>query len=201
MLAGAAFDGQRLISPGRAGAGIDPAHVFQDVRRTGRALHFGRLAVFEIGHVDCPWLKGAGGREIIPPSCDYTIQTASVVRRVARRTFRPGFERIPPPWRDKCRPPSASRHRPDAHWRSRSTDSAAVTATGTTFWAAAVSGKSRSAAKRQQALTSAPVHWSSLGRCLFGVQLEHPQIDVPDGILLLATGQVQEEYAVEPLCS
>ena len=34
----------------------------------------------------------------------------------------------------------------------------AVTATGTTFWAAADSGRSNSAAKRQQARISAPVH-------------------------------------------
>ncbi len=53
--------------------------------------------------------------------------------------------------------------RPEAHDRNRSTDSAALTATGTTFWAAAVSGKSSNAANRQHARISAPVHWPSLG--------------------------------------
>ena len=51
---------------------------------------------------------------------------------------------------------SASRQRPEAQVRSRSTDSAAVTATGTTFWAAAVSGKSSNAASLAQARISAP---------------------------------------------
>jgi hypothetical protein len=44
----------------------------------------------------------------------------------------------------------ASRQRPDAQVRNRWTDSAAVTATGTTFFAAFFSGRSNSAASRQQ---------------------------------------------------
>ena len=43
---------------------------------------------------------------------------------------------------------SALKHRPLAQVRSRSTDSAAVTATGTTFCAACTSGKSSNAASR-----------------------------------------------------
>ena len=51
-----------------------------------------------------------------------------------------------------------------AHWRRRSTDSAAVTATGTTLWAASANGRSSSLASRQQVSISAPVQPSSLGR-------------------------------------
>jgi hypothetical protein len=58
---------------------------------------------------------------------------------------------------------AALRHRPLAQVRSFCTDSAAVTATGTTFCAACTSGTSKSAARRQQERTSAPVHWSSGG--------------------------------------
>ncbi len=57
----------------------------------------------------------------------------------------------------------ALKQRPLAQLRSRSTDSPAVTATGTTFWAACTKGRSKSAASRQQARISAPVHCSSLG--------------------------------------
>jgi len=39
---------------------------------------------------------------------------------------------------------SADRHRPEAHWRSPSILSPAVTATGTTFCAACMSGTSKS---------------------------------------------------------
>ena len=58
---------------------------------------------------------------------------------------------------------SADRHRPAAQFRRRSTDSPAVTATGTMFCAASISGTSSSAARRQQALISAPVKSRSLG--------------------------------------
>src|SRR4051812_2185102 len=57
----------------------------------------------------------------------------------------------------------ADRHRPLAQFRSRSTDSAAVTATGTTCWAASASEMSSSAANRQHDLISAPVQSVSLG--------------------------------------
>ena len=63
--------------------------------------------------------------------------------------------------RSRAGPPH--KQRPEAHCRSFSTDSAAVRATGTTFWAAAVSGTSSSAANRQQALISAPVQSASSG--------------------------------------
>src|SRR3712207_1390096 len=57
----------------------------------------------------------------------------------------------------------ADRHLPDAHDRSFSTDSAAVTATGTTCLAASVSDVSSNAASRQHDLISAPVQSWSLG--------------------------------------
>src|ERR1700730_16680126 len=58
----------------------------------------------------------------------------------------------------------ADRQRPEAQLRSRSTCSAAVTATGTTLNAAWVKGTSSRADSRQQDLTSAPVHEVSSGR-------------------------------------
>ena len=54
--------------------------------------------------------------------------------------------------------------RPLAQVRSRSTDSAAVVATGTTLRAAWVNGTSSKAANRQQARISAPVQALSSGR-------------------------------------
>src|SRR4051794_10545632 len=57
----------------------------------------------------------------------------------------------------------ADRHRPLAQFRSRSTDSAAVTATGTTCWAASVREMSSRAARRQHDLISAPVQSASFG--------------------------------------
>ena len=51
-----------------------------------------------------------------------------------------------------------------AQVRSRSTDSPAVTATGTMFAAASTSGMSSNAARRQHERISAPVKSRSLGR-------------------------------------
>jgi len=50
-----------------------------------------------------------------------------------------------------------------AQLRNRSTDSAAVTATGTTFCAASINGTSNRAARRQHDLISAPVQTASAG--------------------------------------
>ena len=52
---------------------------------------------------------------------------------------------------------SASKHRPPAQSRKRLTDSPAVTATGTTFFAASSNDTSNNAANRQQLRISAPV--------------------------------------------
>jgi hypothetical protein len=59
VLAGAPLDRQRLVAPRRAGAGVNAAHVFQDVRLAAGALHFGRFAVGQVGH-DSPPLHGMG---------------------------------------------------------------------------------------------------------------------------------------------
>ena len=45
------FDGRGLVSPRRAGAGINAAGVFENVRFRARALHFGRFAIGKISHV------------------------------------------------------------------------------------------------------------------------------------------------------
>ncbi len=50
MLAGAPLDGDRLISPGRARAGVDPARILQHIREFAGALNFDRLPIGEIGH-------------------------------------------------------------------------------------------------------------------------------------------------------
>ncbi len=73
----------------------------------------------------------------------------------SRTTLRP----FPPPTSDREYTParSAERHLPDAHCRRLSIRSPAVTATGTTFWAARPSGKSKSDTNLQL-LISAPVH-------------------------------------------
>src|SRR5438552_12892767 len=52
----AAFDRQRLVSPGRTRARIYAADVLEDIRLGGRAAHFGRFAVVEIGHRRSPWV-------------------------------------------------------------------------------------------------------------------------------------------------
>ena len=63
VLAGPPLDGDRLVPPRRAGAGIDAARVLQDVRLRGGALHFGRFAVGKIGHGIAPDLtKSAAER-------------------------------------------------------------------------------------------------------------------------------------------
>jgi hypothetical protein len=67
---------------------------------------------------------------------------------------------------------SADRHRPEAHRRNPSILSAAVTATGTTFWAAWIKGTSSSDASRQHDLISAPVQLVSSGREEFSVGME-----------------------------
>jgi hypothetical protein len=59
---------------------------------------------------------------------------------------------------------SAERHRPEAHCRNPSILSPAVTATGTTFWAAWFKGTSKSDASLQHDLISAPVQLVSSGR-------------------------------------
>jgi hypothetical protein len=70
----------------------------------------------------------------------------------SRRILRPGLAGMPRLSLRVYTPGlSASRHRPLAQFLGRSTDPAAVTVTGTTFWAAAVRGRSRSAARRQHA--------------------------------------------------
>src|SRR3954470_19626405 len=55
------------------------------------------------------------------------------------------------------------KHLPEAHVRNRSTDSDAVTATGTTCFAASLRETSSSAANLQHDLISAPVQSTSLG--------------------------------------
>src|SRR5262249_39286184 len=51
VLTGALLDGNRLISPGRATAGIDAARVLQHVGLCPRTLHFHGLAVLEVRHM------------------------------------------------------------------------------------------------------------------------------------------------------
>src|SRR4051794_9225532 len=58
----------------------------------------------------------------------------------------------------------AAKHLPLAHDLSFSTDSTAVTATGTMFFAASLRVMSSNADSRQQDLISAPVQSMSLGR-------------------------------------
>ena len=67
---------------------------------------------------------------------------------------------------------SADRHLPEAHCRSASILSPAVTATGTTFWAAWIRGTSRRLASRQHDLISAPVQLVPSGRKQFPVGME-----------------------------
>ena len=62
---------------------------------------------------------------------------------------------------------SADKHLPEAHWRNPSILSPAVTATGTTFCAAWISGTSSSDASLQHDLISAPVQLVSSGRVCF----------------------------------
>ena len=88
---------------------------------------------------------------------------------------------------------------PPAQARSRSTDSPAVTATGTMFCAASTSGTSSSAASRQHALISAPVQSRSAGRRWPGSRPNLLEVHPPDRLLLGRPGQVEEEHRVEPL--
>src|SRR6516225_1601118 len=91
----------------------------------------------------------------------------------------------------------ADRHLPPAQVRSRSTCSTAVTATGTTCWAASASGTSRSAASRQQLFGAGPVGVGRPG--LARRDAEMFAVHLPDQALLDRTRQVEEEQAVEPL--
>jgi len=61
VLAGAALDGGGLVAPGRAGAGVDAAHVLEHVGLDAGALHFDLLAVLQVGHGWAPRKRGARG--------------------------------------------------------------------------------------------------------------------------------------------
>ena len=88
--------------------------------------------------------------------------------RRTRRTRPP----LPPSDREYTPARSADKHLPEAHCLSCSILSPAVTATGTTFWAAPTSGTSSKLASLQQDLISAPVQLVSLGREKFAVGME-----------------------------
>jgi hypothetical protein len=50
MLAGTLFDGERLVPPRWASAGIHPARVLDFVGLLAGALHLDGFAIFQIGH-------------------------------------------------------------------------------------------------------------------------------------------------------
>jgi hypothetical protein len=91
-------------------------------------------------------------------------------RQSARTTLRTR----PPPTSDLEYTPtrSADTHLPEAHCRNPSILSPAVTATGTTFWAAWIKGTSSKDASLQHDLISAPVQLVSSGRGCFPVGME-----------------------------
>ena len=96
---------------------------------------------------------------------------------------------------------SADRHRPAAQFRSRSTASPAVTATGTMFVPASERGMSSKAESRQQDRISAPVQSRSCGFRWSRIQPELPDVDLPDRLAFTRAWQVKKEHAVEALGS
>jgi hypothetical protein len=109
--------------------------------------------------------RGAGSERACSPLC---FQGQPHSARTTLRTRPP----LPPSNRGYTPAQSADRHRPEAHCRNPSILSPAVTATGTTFWAAWIKGTSSKDASLQHDLISAPVQLVSSGRGCFPVGME-----------------------------
>ena len=121
------------------------------------------------------------------------------IDRSARAPRCPGKSRKNTPSKRSARL-SSGQAPPAAHCRSRSTDSPAVTATGTMFCAASTSGTSSRAASRQHDLISAPGPVAVLRATLAGRGRTSGGTSARS-LAARAARQVEEEHAVEPLGS